>query len=144
MAGCCEHDDVREVSYMLRHLRSFCLRPWRISERYVHVKAVWRLTPSLRHCDWAIIVGTETGLQTRRKRSRSSNAGSSDRFFCSPLRQDRLWVALSLPYNMCQLLFPFGVKRPGREAGHSPPSSAEVKIVWSYTSTTHTFSWHAT
>jgi hypothetical protein len=28
-----------------------------------------------------------------------------------------------------------GVKRPGREADHSPPSSAEVKNSWSYTST---------
>jgi hypothetical protein len=28
-----------------------------------------------------------------------------------------------------------GVKRPGREADHSPPSSAEVKNIWSYTST---------
>jgi hypothetical protein len=28
-----------------------------------------------------------------------------------------------------------GVKRPGREAGHSHPSSAEVKNAWSYTST---------
>jgi hypothetical protein len=28
-----------------------------------------------------------------------------------------------------------GVKRPGSEADHSPPSSAEVKNVWSYTST---------
>jgi hypothetical protein len=28
-----------------------------------------------------------------------------------------------------------GVKRPGREADHSPPSSAEVNNVWSYTST---------
>jgi hypothetical protein len=27
-----------------------------------------------------------------------------------------------------------GVKRPGREADHSPPSSAEVKNAWSYTS----------
>jgi hypothetical protein len=27
-----------------------------------------------------------------------------------------------------------GVKRPGREADRSPPSSAEVKIAWSYTS----------
>jgi hypothetical protein len=27
-----------------------------------------------------------------------------------------------------------GVKRPGREADHSPPSSAEVKNTWSYTS----------
>jgi hypothetical protein len=28
-----------------------------------------------------------------------------------------------------------GVKRPGREADRSPPSSAEVKNAWSYTST---------
>jgi hypothetical protein len=28
-----------------------------------------------------------------------------------------------------------GIKRPGREADHSTPSSAEVKNVWSYTST---------
>jgi hypothetical protein len=28
-----------------------------------------------------------------------------------------------------------GVKRQGREADHSPPSSAEVKNAWSYTST---------
>jgi hypothetical protein len=31
--------------------------------------------------------------------------------------------------------FSLGVKRPGREADHSPPSSTEVKIAWSYTST---------
>jgi hypothetical protein len=28
-----------------------------------------------------------------------------------------------------------GVKRPGREAQHSPPSSGKVKNVWRYTST---------
>jgi hypothetical protein len=28
-----------------------------------------------------------------------------------------------------------GVKRPDREADHSPPSSAESRNVWSYTST---------
>jgi len=27
------------------------------------------------------------------------------------------------------------VKRPGRESDHSPPSTAEVKDVWCYTST---------
>jgi hypothetical protein len=31
-------------------------------------------------------------------------------------------------------LFP-GVKRPGREADHSPPASAEVKKMWIYTAT---------
>jgi hypothetical protein len=28
-----------------------------------------------------------------------------------------------------------GVKRPGREADHSPSSSAELENAWSYTST---------
>jgi hypothetical protein len=28
-----------------------------------------------------------------------------------------------------------GVKQPGREADHSPPSSAEVKNTWIYTTT---------
>jgi hypothetical protein len=32
-------------------------------------------------------------------------------------------------------------KRPGREADHSPPSTAELKNVWSYTSILHTPSW---
>jgi hypothetical protein len=31
--------------------------------------------------------------------------------------------------------FSLGVKRPGSEADYSPPFSAEVKDVWSYTST---------
>jgi hypothetical protein len=33
-----------------------------------------------------------------------------------------------------------GVKRPGREADHSPPSIVEVKNAWSYTSTPNTSS----
>jgi hypothetical protein len=31
--------------------------------------------------------------------------------------------------------FSLGVKQPGREADNSPPSSAEVKNAWKYTST---------
>jgi len=38
--------------------------------------------------------------------------------------QGQLYLYLSL-----------GIKRPGREASHSSPSSAEVKNAWSYTST---------
>jgi hypothetical protein len=29
-----------------------------------------------------------------------------------------------------------GLKRPGREADHSPPASAQVKKTWAYTATT--------
>jgi hypothetical protein len=43
----------------------------------------------------------------------------------SPLRPDRLWCPPSL------LSWVPGVKRPGREADQSPPSSTEVKNAWS-------------
>jgi len=37
-----------------------------------------------------------------------------------------------------------GVKRPGREANCSPPSSAEIQNAWSYTSTPPMSPWHGT
>jgi hypothetical protein len=46
---------------------------------------------------------------------------------------DRLQGPPSLLYNG-YWVFP-GVRRPGRDAGHKPPSSAEVKKELSYTST---------
>jgi hypothetical protein len=36
-----------------------------------------------------------------------------------------------------------GVKRPGREVDHSPPTNAKVKEMWTYTSTPHTPSWRS-
>ena len=39
---------------------------------------------------------------------------------------DRSWLAPSLLYNGYRV-FPGGKERPGREADHSPPSSAVVK-----------------
>jgi hypothetical protein len=57
------------------------------------------------------------------------------RIITSPCRPDRLWGPPNLLYNgYRELSFP-GVKRPGREADHSPPTSAEVKKMWIYTST---------
>jgi hypothetical protein len=52
-----------------------------------------------------------------------SSPGRGLEFFSSPPRPDRHWTLLSNGY---QGLF-LAVKRPGREADHSPPSSAEVK-----------------
>jgi hypothetical protein len=37
--------------------------------------------------------------------------------------------------------FSLGIKRLGREADRSPPSSTKVKNAWSYTSTPNTPSW---
>jgi hypothetical protein len=40
--------------------------------------------------------------------------------------------------------FPRGIKQPGREADHSPPSSADVKNAWSYSSESPMSSWRGT
>jgi hypothetical protein len=52
----------------------------------------------------------------------------------SPHFPDRLWGPPNIVSNGYQGYIP-GVKRPGREAHHSPPASAEVKKIWTYTST---------
>jgi hypothetical protein len=62
-------------------------------------------------------------------------SGRCWKFFSSPPCPDRFWGPPSLLSNEYQGALSLGVKRPEREAGHSPPSSAEVKNVWSYTST---------
>jgi len=41
----------------------------------------------------------------------------------------------SLGAAQLKIIMGTGYKAAGREADHSPPSSAEVEIVWSYTST---------
>jgi hypothetical protein len=53
----------------------------------------------------------------------------------SPSRPGRLWGPYSLLSNGYQRRFPQGVKWPGREADHSPPTSTEVTNTWIYTST---------
>jgi hypothetical protein len=62
-------------------------------------------------------------------------------FFSSLPRPERLWDSPSLLSNGYQGLS-LGVKRPGREADHSPPPSAEVKeCVQLYFHSPNTPSW---
>jgi hypothetical protein len=55
-------------------------------------------------------------------------------FFSLPPRPDRHWGPSSHLPNGNRGTVTLGVKRPGREAEHSPPSNPEVKNLWSCTS----------
>jgi hypothetical protein len=55
-----------------------------------------------------------------------SLAGAKN-FSCSLLCSHRLWGQPSLLYNGYRGSFHWGKARPGRDADHTPPSSAEVK-----------------
>jgi hypothetical protein len=58
-----------------------------------------------------------------------------ENIFSSPRRPDRLWGPPSLLYNGYRGALSLRVKRPGNEADHSPPPSAEIKKIWIYIST---------
>jgi hypothetical protein len=53
------------------------------------------------------------------------------RIFTLPYRPDRLWGP---PNFLSDGLFLLGLKQQRREADHTPPTSAEVKETWIYTS----------
>jgi hypothetical protein len=56
-----------------------------------------------------------------------SSPGGGWGIFSPPPCPERLWGPPSLLSNGYQGVLSLGVKRPGREADHSPPSSAEVR-----------------
>jgi hypothetical protein len=60
--------------------------------------------------------------------------GWSSRFFTSPRRPHRLWGPPQPPIQWVPGALSPEVKRPGREADHLPPTSAEIKKMWIYTS----------
>jgi hypothetical protein len=82
--------------------------------------------------DSAVSITTSYWLDNRGVRVRVPVVS---RIFTSPCHSDRLWSPPNLLSNGYQGLLPRGNKRPGREAGRSPPTNAEVKKTWVYTST---------
>jgi hypothetical protein len=81
--------------------------------------------------DSAVGIATGYGLNDRGVRVPVS-LGS--RIFSSPRRLDRLWGPPNLLSNGYGGSFP-GVKQPVSETDHSPPTSAEIKKMWIYTTT---------
>jgi hypothetical protein len=68
-----------------------------------------------------------SALRTGPPGDRGSIPGRGEkRSFLYPLCPDRLWGPASLLYNGYRGPFPGGKARPGRDADHSTPSSAEV------------------
>jgi hypothetical protein len=64
---------------------------------------------------------------------------SRNRLLCTPQRSDRLW---SPPIQWVPGAVSPEVKRPSREADHSPPSSTEVKNGGAVPQFLYTSSWH--
>jgi hypothetical protein len=76
--------------------------------------------------DSSVGIALGYGLDDRDSRVRFPGGGWE--FFSSPpLCPERLWGPPSLLSNEYRGSLSLGIKRPGRETDHSPPSSAEVK-----------------
>jgi hypothetical protein len=58
----------------------------------------------------------------------------ASRIFSSPRRPDLLWGSIQPPIQWVPGALSPGVKRQGREADHSLPTSAQIKKIWIYTS----------
>jgi hypothetical protein len=73
-------------------------------------------------------------LRARRPSGRCSSPGRVKNFLFSTSSRPVLVPTQPIIQWVSGALSP-GVKRPVREADHSPPASAEVKKMWIYTST---------
>jgi len=74
----------------------------------------------------------ETRVRAGKPRNQTSIPGTIKRFFSSPRWLDWLWNPSS-PLQNGHWSPSFGVKWPGHEANHSPPTTAKVKKAWSNT-----------
>jgi hypothetical protein len=92
----------------------------------------WCLATHMRMCDSSVGKALGYGLDDRGSRVQfPAGAGNFSLHHCLQNGSG----AHPASYPMGIRSSSLGVKWPGREADHSPPSSAEVKNEWSYTST---------
>jgi hypothetical protein len=84
-------------------------------------------------------VGIATGYGLDDRGSEGSIPGGGWEFFFSTSSRPALGPTQPIQWRSGALSL--GVKRPGREAGHLPPSSVEVKNALRDTSTPNTSSW---
>jgi hypothetical protein len=87
---------------------------------YTLRKGAW-----IRYSDW---------LRAGRPMGSEFESRKGKKFFSSPRRPDCLWGPPSPIHWVPGALSP-AVKRPGLEADHSSPTSAEVNTMWIYIST---------
>jgi hypothetical protein len=78
--------------------------------------------------------GSSRGLHSEELHKLSASRRSWEFFFFTTASRTALGPTQP-PIQWVPGALSLGVKRPVREADHSPPSSAEVKNAWSYTST---------
>jgi hypothetical protein len=81
------------------------------------------------------LVGITTGYELDDREGRSSSPGRDNNFVFSISSRPALGPTQPPIQWVPGALFP-GVKRPGSEADHSPPATAEVKKTCIYTTTT--------
>jgi hypothetical protein len=111
-------EDYTEIFYMSGELHALAA--------LTTVPTGWE-EPGLRspYSDW---------IRARRPRGRSSSPGGVKNFLFFTSSRPALG-STQPPIRSVPRVLPLEVKRPGHEADHSPPVSAEVKKTWIYTST---------
>jgi hypothetical protein len=109
-----------------------CMELVLISSALLWLQTAWFSTSTYaRRRDSSVGIATGYGLGDG---GASVRVPVGSRIFLSPCRPDRLWGQASLLSNGYRGLFSPGVKRPGREADHSPLAIVEVKKTRIYTS----------
>jgi hypothetical protein len=87
-----------------------------------------------RYCDWLRAAGRQRSLNSSLGRVKNFLFSTSSRPALGSTHPPSQWIPGVLSPE---------IKRSGREADHPPPTSAEVKKMWLYTSTPHTSSWRS-